>query len=338
MLMQGGAAVSARKLMHALDLGSWRSAAALRARILAALAGPERDLGRALCPASAPEAGTVATLGAARRGKSMLTDPRMSREPARHAPETRALARAIDILEALGPGPLSLAELNRTLPLPYTTLRRLMQTLVARKLVRIGLSDGKYRLNIAILSSSAPALVNRSARLIGAAAAEMRRLTARINLPVDLHIFDDDRMVRVESTHPDPMPYDVRVEVPLNIFAAASGLVYLATLDEAEVRALVERLADRPEWGLARFGLTSTALLGELRDIRRQSFAARRVSQHSPDRYQAVAIPVMQANVFAGSLAVWWPTNTLPLSLVRRRFLPHLRKTGQAIEARLAGG
>ena len=56
--------------------------------------------------------------------------------------ENRSLDRGIEILETLArEGAMSLADLHRATGLPKSTIRRLLQTLIARKIVRRSLTS-----------------------------------------------------------------------------------------------------------------------------------------------------------------------------------------------------
>ncbi len=254
--------------------------------------------------------------------------------------ETRSLDRAIDILELLGRHKsLALHELHAELGLPKTTLRRLLGTMVTRNLVRVGLSDGKYRSNCVIPQSRSPDLTARAARLVSVAVTRMQALSERIGFPVDLHVCHDGRMHIVETTNPvEHLPYGGRtVEIEVSMFAAASGLAILARLPTME-REHVIALCDRvPDFAMLRFWSSRAEFNEELAAAAARGYGLRRQSQRSPDWLTAAAVAVRAEDCW-GALAIWWPKQIMDLRTFEHNLLPALRDTAQAIEAALQTG
>ena len=333
LLRSKGGRISASRLMRELDLGSYRTARTLRRLILTAMRKRRLHTG---APVGSLLVTSDANASAADSHWTSAHQPPPVSRIRRGSNETRSIQRAIDLLEHLTHGPLTLPELQRASSLPETTLRRIVKTLIDRKMIRIGLSDRKLRLNIAMLAATSPALVNKSARLIASADEAMRLLSTRIHLQVDLHVFEENRMVRVESTHRGPFPSGVPVEFELNMFAAASGLAFLSTLADDRVLQLVRECEAIPRLELSRYGISPSDLLRELVQIRAQGFAVRRVTQMWPDTFQGIAVPIVHGSRCVGCLSIQWPSELISISFIRRRFLSLLKASATQVEMKFA--
>jgi IclR family mhp operon transcriptional activator len=253
--------------------------------------------------------------------------------------QTRAVNRALDLLETLAErGPSRLQELHAATGLPKSTLRRLLNTLVERRFIRRGISDGMYRTNVATPSGADPELTLRMGRLVEIARPHMLALTTHVRWPSDLHIFVGTRMRILESTHgmsPFGGSTGLGPDAELNVFAAASGLVYLAQRDDAFVLDLIKALDDQEFWSLSRFGVTPQRLLQELSEIRRKGFAARRVTQGRLDGREAIAVAISEGRAPVGALSVAWPRQHKSVEEFSELHLGALRSAAGAISLAL---
>lgn len=252
--------------------------------------------------------------------------------------QTRALHRALDVLECLAQGPASLQQLHAATGLAKSTLRRLLATLVGRRFIRQGISDGTYRTNVATPSGVDAELTVRIGRLVEVARPHMLALTQDVRWPSDLHIFAGTRMRILESTH-GMSPFGDRTvlgpDAELNLFAAASGLVYLSERDDAFVIDLVRRLKDEEFWSLSRFGVSPPRLLQELEEIRRRGFAKRRVTQGRPGNRDAIAVAIHEGRAPIGALTIAWQRQLMSADDFAALHLERLRAAALAISEAL---
>ncbi len=113
--------------------------------------------------------------------------------------ENRSVDRAITVLEILAKDRrCSLHQLHERTRLPKSTLRRLLRTLTKRHLVRVGISDGLLRPNIAFPWSGDRAHAAHIGHVVEIALPHMVELTRRIGWPSDLHVYNNGRMQIVE--------------------------------------------------------------------------------------------------------------------------------------------
>lgn len=255
-------------------------------------------------------------------------------------PHVRALDRGLDVLELLGQhGPSSLHQLHLGTGLPKSSLRRLLATLVARRFIRVGLSDGMYRSNISTLRSVKAQDSVRIGRLVEIARPHLIQLTRDLRWPADLHMHADGRMRILESTHgQSPFRTDVApyIEIELNIFAAASGLSYLAALTDACVLAIMERCRGDYLWSAERYSVTPEILIADLKHIRKAGYATRRISQHKGDNRNAMAVVIREGEDPAGAIAMPWPRDFMTVQSFAGLHLGRLKQAADAISDELS--
>lgn len=257
--------------------------------------------------------------------------------------ENRSLDRAVTILEVLArDSPCSLHQLHERTSLPKSTIRRLLGTLKNRHFIRQGISDGLYRTNIALPWASDREHAATAARLVEVAGPHMVRLTETIKWSSNLGIPRAGRWHLIESTR-SVSPFNIdRLKVldhERNIFATASGLAYLSSLDDVQVLETVRALQGDLQWGLEYVKIDESTLLRELKDIRAKGFAIRRKGyQARPESrlYNAIAVAIKDSHHPIGSINVWWPRRHLSAERFARAHLAALQATADAISADLA--
>jgi IclR family mhp operon transcriptional activator len=226
-----------------------------------------------------------------------------------------------------------LKEAHRLSGLPKSTAKRLLDALVRRNLVRRGLSDGYYRLNITMPSPGEYADVSRIANLVRAAAPHMVDLTRSIGWPADLLVFRNGRMQIIETTHTlSPFdPGNQRIyDIELNIFAAAGGIAYLSTLTDEQVRQQIKDLDGDERFSLSRYGIPPSRLFQEIERARGTGFARRLVGQTGALSFNAIAAPIFADEGCIGAISVWWPkTYSTPTAFLKM----HSVRIGQASSA-----
>ena len=256
------------------------------------------------------------------------------------APHVRAVHRALDILDFLSAnGPSSLQRLHAGTGLSKGALRRLLATLADRRVVRLGLSDGMYRANIAAPGRVDAERTARIGRLVETARPHMLALTAQVRWPSDLHIYANGRMHILESTH-GLSPFGVEdapgPDSELNIFGCASGLAWLATLRDADALALVEQLAHDEFGALSRFGVSPARLLADLATVRAQGYASRRVSQRRQDHRCAIAVAITAPDGAIGALTISWRREAMSVEDFAALHAAPLRRAAEAVSKALS--
>lgn len=248
--------------------------------------------------------------------------------------QVRALHRGLDVLEFLGArGPSSLHQIHAGTGLPKSSLRRLLATLVERRFIRVGLSDGMYRSNIATPRGVAAEENLRIGRLVEVARPYMLRLVQTVKWPNDMHIFANGRMRIIESTH-GQSPFAGQggdVETELNMFVAASGLAYLACLPDAQALAIMEECRADEFASPERYGVTQRTLLGDLAAVRAAGFATRKTSQLRPENRRAIAVAIRAGGRPIGALAIAWPKQLMDADAFAERNLAPLIEAAAAI-------
>lgn len=261
----------------------------------------------------------------------------------RRVAENRSLDRGLEILDSLSlHGASSLRDLHIRTGLPKSTIRRLLGTLVRRKVVRRSLSDRRYRANIALPMRGKAEIAPREGWLVDCAVPHMIELTRSVGWSCDLHIFERRCSRVIESTRPlSPFyQYERPIDLEVSVFASAGGLAALATLPEATVLALADEIGEDPVWGLARVGMTPHDLLVVLRHIRIQGYAVR-VSQYRwenalANKLNAMGRALLHHDAPVGALVILWPREFLAPERFAEIHLAGLKEAAARISADLA--
>jgi IclR family mhp operon transcriptional activator len=256
--------------------------------------------------------------------------------------ENRSLDRGLTILGSLSAnGASSLQDLHARTQLPKTTIRRILGTLIHRKIVRRSLSDQLYRTNISLPMQRKGRAAQSEGWLVDCAVPHMIELTRAAGWSCDLHIFERRRSRVIESTRPlSPFfQYERQIDLVVPVFPSAAGLAVLATWPDREVLALVDEIGDDPVWGLGRFGMTGRRLLANLRQMRALGYAVRAVQWRGEtalaDTLTAIALPIARGGVAVGALAFLWPKGFLSTEQFAEAHLAKLREATAAISADL---
>lgn len=255
--------------------------------------------------------------------------------------QTRSLHRGLDILDALAQGPASLHELHLRTGLAKSTLRRLLATMVDRRYIRRGISDGTYRSNVAIPSAAHGELTFRFGRLVEVARPHMLKLTQQVKWPSDLHVYHAGRMQILESTHgvsPFETPKSGSADTELNMFVAASGLAYLSAIDEQQLQSILDLTRDDEVWSPARFGVSPAQLRRMLADVRARGFATRQLSQNKPQDRNAIALPLFQTGQPVAALTIAWRREHMTPDVFASLHLAALREAADHISRAISQG
>ena len=257
--------------------------------------------------------------------------------------ENRSLDRGLAVLNALSlHGASSLRDLHAQTHLPKSTIRRLLGTLIRRKIVRRSLNDRLYRANVYL-----PTLSARFARgeglLVDRALPHMIALTRAVGWSCDLHIFERTRSRIVESTRPLSIYFlfERHIDQEVSVFASAGGLAVLSTWREAAVLALADELGNHPEHSLAGTATARAALLATLKRARAEGYALRAAGFRSripaANKLHAIGCPIFQGGAAAGALVMLWPRDLLTTAEFARLHAGRLKEAAARVTADLAG-
>jgi len=256
--------------------------------------------------------------------------------------ENRSLDRGITIMETLARnGASSLADLHRECALPKSTIRRLLATLMRRRLVRRSLADQLYRINITLAAGSGEPIPANLALLIDVAMPHAVELTRKISWPSDIHIVDNVMMRIVESTRPlSPFHlYRGVVNRRISLFGSATGMVCLSAMQDEEILQFHRQSEGDEIWGLARFNLSFDKYLREIEATRKRGYGVRYTQYLGEtvldDGLAAIAVPLHKAGKPFGGMTVLWPRVFKKHEEFAAEFLSSLREAASRIDAEL---
>ena len=248
--------------------------------------------------------------------------------------EHKSLDRGITVLEILARnGSCSLAELHALSGISKSSIRRLLGTLVERRLVRRSLADGRYRGSITMPVSTGVPVSADFAFVVDVALPHVAALTAEIGWPSDIHLIDGDRMRVLDSTRPlSPFHlYRGVVDQSVNIFGSAAGMSCLAEMPEAAFERIAAHTEGDPIWGIVRFRLTQRQYRRHLEATRKRGYGQRlehflghRVFE---DGLAAIATPIHRYGRVYGAVSLLWPKAYLAPEAIADEYLESLKRT-----------
>lgn len=256
--------------------------------------------------------------------------------------EHKSLDRGITIMEVLGRnGSCTLAELHRLSGISKSSIRRLLATLVQRRLVRRSLADGRYRMSMTMPVGAGVPVPADLAFAVDVALPHVTALTTEIGWPSDIHVLDGDRMRVLDSTRPlSPFHlYRGVVDQSVNIFGSASGMSCLAAMPDTTFERIAVHTAGDTSWGLSRFRLTIEQYREHLNATRERGYGTRvaRFVGHTvfDDGLAAIAIPIFSHDRIYGAVSLLWPKNYLEPEKFAGQYLGALKRTTELISVDL---
>jgi DNA-binding IclR family transcriptional regulator len=196
--------------------------------------------------AQAPEAGAKEPKESRESGESGDSEESRESEEARERAPVRSVARAVDILLALGGGPRRLADISAAAGLSKTTAYRILSTLRRKGMVLQDETTGEYRLGPAcfhVMSS----VVSGHAGFPFDANRDLEELRRQTQETVTVHVRTGlSRICIQELPSPQSLRYIAGLGASEHIHVGSAGKVLLAFLDDAEREALLDGLDLRP--------------------------------------------------------------------------------------------
>lgn len=254
----------------------------------------------------------------------------------------KSLDRGITVMEILArDGACSLADLHKRSGIPKSTIRRILATLVARRLVRQSFADKKYRISVIFPVAASEPVPADQAYVLDVALPVVTELTKLIEWPSDIHLLDGDRMRVLDSTRPLSPFYLYRgvVNRTLNIFGSATGMCCLAELGDREFRRVAAHSTGDNVFGLERFNISTDEYLIHLRETRKRGYGARIASFVGEtvfdDGLSAIARPIYANKRLVGAISVLWPKSYLTNEEFSDSYLEELRQATERITYQL---
>lgn len=189
--------------------------------------------------------------------------------------ESRSTVRVMDILDLffnVREG-LTLTEISRRLGVPKSSTHALLQAMRRRGYLSWDPRTKAFSigLRVVVLAQASPILHLLRER----ARPYLDRLSATLHETVMLGAYESDSVVCVETVEsPDPVRFTVQLGERRPLHCTSLGKLYLASLDDAEVRRLLDvvGLGRQTDQTVTRI----EELLEELHEIRRAGYAANR--------------------------------------------------------------
>lgn len=252
--------------------------------------------------------------------------------------EVRGLSRGLELIRALNRMPggfASTSELARACGIHRTTAKRLLETLRAEGLVRMGGRDGEYHLTQHVRQLSEGF---RSQQWIDDVASPAMKASVRELLwPCDLATVEAGWMMVRESTHRWSMlsQHHAMPGEKMPMLQTALGRAYLAACGEEELDALLRYLDQHAE----AMGIEQQDRLNvhhTIQQTRERGFAINTGEWSRESRFSAVAVPLFSAGQLLGALNLVFPKNAVGLEEMAERYVPGLKRLALNIGSQIS--
>ncbi len=221
--------------------------------------------------------------------------------------------------------------------LPKATLARVLKTLRETGWIRHHEATGRYAL--APNAGASPASTAWHARLSGLSADARMVLQRRVPWPTDLGVRDGATMLSIDGPYAgSSMSANFRLlgSRP-SMLRSSLGRCYLSFCPEHERRDILAALTRSPSEA-DRAGLHPEALRRMIAQARESGYATRSASHtslDSPERFGALAVPVMPHGHAVACLCVVWLLPIATEQQIVHAYLAPLREAAQVIAERL---
>ncbi len=249
----------------------------------------------------------------------------------------QGLSRGLAILHAINRAPegwITTTQLSEATGIHRTTVRRMLETLLAEGYVRRSASDDSYRLNQKVRQLSDgftdDEWISEVANPI------LGELLKKLVWPSDLCTLDGDSMLVRETTHRfSPLSFHramIRQRLPL-LFTSA-GRAYLAHCGEEERLQLLQLLASGND-EQAQFAKNTVLVESLLNKVREQGFATNDGEWGTQVKIGAIAVPIRHEAQVIACINVVFLRKAISVNDAVERYFPTLQAAVKNIEDRL---
>lgn len=245
----------------------------------------------------------------------------------------RAILRGLDILRIINEvGPVVATDIAKRASLPQPTIIRILETLIGAGYVYREPDSAAYGVTARTLALSRG--FNAASRLVQLATPLIESLRAEIGWPSNLAMFEQDGMtIAYTNRGAQGMSIPGRLGARIPVLATATGLVYLASLSDAEVEAVLRRLdGSESRWD------TSPELRRKLPErlahARREGHAfadETYLDEVYHSRIWAVAVPIVVDGHVVAALSSLVLDSAGQRKRILAQILPPLRRTAATI-------
>lgn len=250
----------------------------------------------------------------------------------------RGLTRGLDLLRAINVqegGRSSLGQLAEVTGLHRTTVRRLLETLIAEGYVRRSDSDDSYCLALRVRSLAEG--FRDDDWISGIVAPALSELLQAVVWPSDLTTPQGAHLVIRESTHRfSPLSFHrAMVGQTMPMLLTAAGRAFLAACPDDQ-RDEILQLVRAGDDDQARLAADERFVHNVLGRTREQGYGSNDGEWTSQRKVGAIALPIMLNGRPLGAINLVYLNRMVTLKEAERRYLPALQRAVSRIEEKLA--
>jgi len=249
-----------------------------------------------------------------------------------------ALRRGLEVVRVLkSSSAASLSELHRHTRLPKATLLRILKTLVEEGWVERHEVEQRYYLRSEAGDGYAPD--DWRAQLSTLSAPYRTTLQKQIPWPIEIAVRDGTSMLLLDPRRPInglSANYRALGIRPLMLISSL-GRCYLAFCDKEERQEILEKLARSTQW-INRVASHPEAIHRLISDAQHLGYAKRDASEvegDSPERFEAIAVPIFCNKRIVAALACAWLYDITNEREIVAAHLKRLQTTALAIQNQL---
>ncbi len=249
-----------------------------------------------------------------------------------------ALRRGLSVLRAVETAvAASFTELQRETALPKATLARALKTLAETGWIQLDLDNARYSLNpVPIACTSSLGWKDCVAE---AAATPRAVLQLRVPWPNDLGVRDGPSMLSIDGPHARnslSANFKVLGSRP-SMLRSSLGRCYMSFCAEDEREEILQTLR-KSRSAADREGSETHEIKRMVEQVRRQGYATRNAkytSGDSPERFGALAVPILLDGRAPAALCVVWIPAVVDEKKIIHDYLKELQTAARAIAVRL---
>jgi len=262
----------------------------------------------------------------------------MSQQRSKYDINIRAVERTIGVLQAINKdGPLTMAEIAKSVEIPYPTATRFVQTLLHLGMIEKSKRHRRYKPTA--LAKTLSCGYHTTDDFVKIARPHLIDLTKQTGWPAAIHTRVGSSMVMLDSTHSKTSLSfsDYRPGFSMPIAMCASGLAYLGFCEKEQRNEILSQLAEYASDDL------SNSYINYENDtyfklIQEDGYTTFRRNRHSknPGKSSSIGVPIHADGQVVGSLTLVFFSSAMKMDEALEKYLDVIQETKMKIDSEIS--